>query len=83
MVWIYAQQLALIAFATVLLQAAGSGAAFETTVTLGLQVLVLFYVVGALLGEMARRVVEDSVTAEFRQTAAATSSSPTASPPTP
>lgn len=67
MVWVYAPQLGLIAFATVLLQAAISGAPFESSITTALLALVVFYILGALIGETARRVVEDSVLSEFRQ----------------
>lgn len=59
--WLFAQQLGLIAFATVLATHALSGAAFEPAIKQALGALMIFYGLGLVIGDLARRVVEDAV----------------------
>lgn len=61
----YACQLALIAFATTALQGLLRGAEFVNAVQSSLLVLMMFYVLGWILGELARRLVEESVQYEL------------------
>jgi len=57
----YAVRLALIAFATASIQGIATRAEFETALKLALGAAAAAFVVGWLCGEMARRVVEESV----------------------
>ena len=61
----FACQLALIAFATAAAQGVVSGAPFDPTLKTALVVVPVFYALGWILGELARRVVEENVQAEF------------------
>jgi hypothetical protein len=57
----YAVRLALIAFATAAVQGLFARCAFEPALKLALGAAGVFYVLGWVCGEMARRVVEESV----------------------
>lgn len=59
----FAVRLALIAFATAAIQGLVAGAAFQPAVKTALFVLAVFYGFGYVCGELARRVVEESVQA--------------------
>ena len=61
MAYDYAARLALIAFATAAIQGLATRAAFEPALKLALAAAVAAYVVGWVCGEMARRIVEESV----------------------
>ena len=61
----FANRLSLIAFATVTVRGLLSGSDFQGTLQAALLSLGAFYVVGFVLGELARRVVEESVDAEL------------------
>jgi VIT1/CCC1 family predicted Fe2+/Mn2+ transporter len=61
----FASQLGLIAFATAAIQGLISGAEFFKSVQTALLVLLVFYGLGLILGDLARRVVEESVLAEL------------------
>ena len=73
-------QLSLIAFATAAIQGLMSGADFQESVPGALVVLVVFYCVGWILGELARRLVEENAVAEV---AALTPQRAEAAPDTP
>ena len=60
----YGVRLATIAFATALLQGVIGGAGFSNTLQSGLLALAIFYGLGWLTGEVARRAVEESVAAK-------------------
>jgi hypothetical protein len=78
----YAVRLALIAFATTAVQGLVMRSDFEPTLKSALAATAVFYVLGWLCGEMARRVVEESV--QFnRSQAAALTSTPTPNSPNP
>ena len=57
----YAARLALIAFATAVIQGLATRAAFEPALKLALTAAAAAYILGWLCGEMARRIVEESV----------------------
>jgi hypothetical protein len=57
----YAVRLALIAFATAAIQGLVTRAEFQPALKLALGAAFAFYVLGWLCGEMARRIVEESV----------------------
>jgi hypothetical protein len=57
----YAVRLALIAFATASIQGIATRADFEPALKLALSAAAAAFVVGWLCGEMARRIVEESV----------------------
>ena len=59
----FAVRLASIGFATATLQGAINGAGFQSTLQIALVVLAAFYGLGFLCGEIARRIVEESVAA--------------------
>lgn len=59
----FAVRLAAIAFATATLQGVITGAEFQQTLKLALVILGVFYGLGYLCGEIARRIVEESVAA--------------------
>ena len=59
----FAVRLASIAFATATLQGVITGAGFQPTLKTALVVLAAFYGLGFLCGEIARRIVEESVAA--------------------
>ena len=61
MAHVYAVRLALIAFATAAIQGLAARAAFEPALKLALSAAAVCYVLGWLCGEMARRIVEESV----------------------
>lgn len=54
-------RLALIAFATASFQGVFRGSDFQESLTAALVCLILFYVVGHVCGELARRVIEENV----------------------
>lgn len=54
-----AARLAMIAFATASLNGALDGVAVEATLKAALQALAMFYVLGLLVGEVARHLVEE------------------------
>lgn len=57
-------QLSLIGFATITFQGLISGADFSSCFQSALLVLVVFYLLGVVLGELARRLVEENAVAE-------------------
>jgi len=59
----YATRLALIAFATSVLHGLILGGDFEACIKTALGIMAVFYGVGLMLGELARRLVEDSIEA--------------------
>ena len=61
----FASRLALIAFAAASLRGLTCGAAFGATIQTALVAMAIFYGLGLVLGELARRVVEEHVTAEW------------------
>jgi Na+/glutamate symporter len=69
----FAVRLALIAFATAAIQGLANRADFEAALKLALAAAAACYVLGWLCGELARRVVEESV----RRTAVAPAPVPT------
>jgi hypothetical protein len=76
-VWTFAGRLGSLAFAATALDAAWQGADLAAGVTAALGRLVLFFIIGAGLGEIARRLMEEVVQAEFaRWIAAAETPSP-------
>ncbi|MBI3861713.1 MAG: hypothetical protein HY290_07440 [Planctomycetia bacterium] len=76
----YAVRLALIAFATAVIQGLCTRAAFEPALKTALAATAAFYVLGWVCGEMARRLVEEGVERnEQRRAAAASGTVPAAS----
>ncbi len=61
----FASRLALIAFAAASLRGLISGAAFQGTLQAALVAMAVFYGLGLVLGDLARRVVEEHVLAEW------------------
>jgi hypothetical protein len=61
----FGYRLALIAFATATLRGALTGSDFEGTLHTALLAGAAFFVLGMICGELARRVVEEQVEAEF------------------
>jgi len=59
----YAVRLALIAFATAAIQGAVRQSGFEPALKFALTAAAAFYVLGWLCGELARRIVEESIPA--------------------
>ncbi len=76
----YALRLALIAFATAAIQGLLTGAEFQPALKLALGAAFAFYVLGWLCGEMARRIVEESVQMNRKPAAAPPDSSTQTSP---
>lgn len=76
----YGVRLALIAFATAAVQGAFTGAAFEPGLKFALAAAALFYGLGLVCGELARRIVIESVAAEFQPPASPETVSPTPIP---
>lgn len=60
-------RLALIAFATVALRGVLDGSEFQAALTLAIKVAVIFFGIGLIIGELARRLTEDMVTAKIRK----------------
>jgi hypothetical protein len=81
----FAVRLALIAFATAAIQGLANRADFEAALKLALAAAAACYVLGWLCGELARRVVEESVrrTTSNPVTVAAPVPTPTSAPQTP
>lgn len=67
----FASRLSMIAFATATMRGFISGTDFRTSIQMALVSMVVFYVVGRLIGELARRLVEDSLDAELAKMIAA------------
>ncbi|HUG89688.1 MAG TPA: hypothetical protein VML55_02570 [Planctomycetaceae bacterium] len=63
----FGYRLALIAFATATLRGALTGTDFEGTLQSALWAGVLFFALGMVCGELAGRVVEEQVEAEFER----------------
>ena len=61
----FAKRLALVAFATESIHGVIAGSDFQATLQTALVALVLLFVLGFLCGEVARRVVEESVQFQF------------------
>jgi uncharacterized membrane protein len=57
----FACRISLIAFATATIRGAISGADFEGTISAALLALALFFGIGLVCGELARRLVEEHV----------------------
>ena len=66
-VWQFATRVSMIAFATVCLRGMLLGSEFLGTIRTALLAGACFYCLGAILGEIARRVVEESVQSEFEK----------------
>ena len=66
----YACRFAMIAFGTTVLRGAMGGSDFEGTVWAALAATAVFYGLGFVLGELARRVVEEHAAAEWERQAA-------------
>lgn len=64
----YAARLAMIAFATANLQGMLSNSELVGTIQNGLLAAGLFFVLGYLIGNLAQKVVEESVEKELRET---------------
>ena len=64
---LFASRLSLIAFATVSVRGVITGAEFEGTLKSALFAAVVFYGLGLVVGELARRVIEDNVRSEFER----------------
>lgn len=62
-----ASRLALIAFATVALRGVLDSEEFQTVLILALKAGAAFFGVGLIIGELARRLVEDMVMAKIRK----------------
>jgi hypothetical protein len=75
----FAYRLSLIAFTTTTVRGLLSGADFYGTIQAALLALAVFYAAGLLMGELARRVVEESVDAEIARNIAASSQQTTGS----
>lgn len=60
-------RLALLAFATVALRGVLDGSEFRSTLKLALQVGAAAFGVGVIIGELARRLIEDAVLARVRK----------------
>jgi uncharacterized protein YqgC (DUF456 family) len=76
----YAVRLALISFATAAIQGLVMRADFESALKSALAAALAFYVLGWLCGEMARRIVAESVQLNRSQTADPTDTSTQNSP---
>jgi len=76
----YAVRLALIAFATAATQGLVTRAEFQPALKLALGAAFAFYLLGWLCGEMARRIVEESVQLKRNQAATAANTSTQTSP---
>lgn len=61
----FAARLSLIAFATVTTEAVISGEAFQPGVKAALTALALSYAIGLVVGDLARRVIEENAAVEF------------------
>jgi hypothetical protein len=61
----FASRLSLIAFATMSVRGIVTGADFEGALKTALLAAAAFYGLGLIVGEMARRVVEESVTKDL------------------
>jgi hypothetical protein len=68
----FASRLSLIAFATAIVQGLIDRADFQGTLQTALLLLAVFFGLGYVIGEIARRVVEEGVQAEFDRMASAT-----------
>ena len=67
MAWQFATRLAMITFATVCLRGMLLGSEFPGTIRSALYAGAGFYCLGVILGEIARRVVEESVQSELEK----------------
>lgn len=65
--WHFANRMTLITFATVCLRGVVSGAEFPGTIRAALLAGAAFYCLGAIVGEIAKRAVEESVTMDFEK----------------
>lgn len=63
---LFAARLALIAFAVTLADALFSSRAFYPSLSSALIKAVLFYGIGFVVGELARRIIEENAEAEFK-----------------
>lgn len=63
----YAFRLSLIAFATAALRGLMAGSDFEGTMQSALMILAAFFALGWIIGELARRVLEEQVEAAMPQ----------------
>ena len=73
--WQFATRISMITFATVCLRGMLSGSEFLGTIRTALFAGAGFYCLGVILGEIARRVVEESVQSEFEKLLATESKS--------
>jgi hypothetical protein len=60
-------RLALIAFATVALRGALDGSEFRTVLFLAIKIGVAFFGIGLIIGELARRLLEDMVISKIKK----------------
>ncbi len=71
----FAIRLSLIAFATTSVRGLINGADFQGTIQTALIATAVFYGLGFVLGELARRLVEENVRAEWKRRKAGNSES--------
>ena len=62
-----ASRLALIAFATVALRGVLDGSEFRTVLILAIKIGVAFFGIGLIVGELARRLLEDIVISKIKK----------------
>ena len=74
--------MSMITFATVCMRGVISGAEFAGTIQVALLSGAVFYCLGAIVGEIARRTVEESVQMEFDQLATLNLEPASGEPPT-
>ncbi len=75
--------MSMITFATVCLRGVISGAEFAGTIRTALLAGAVFYCLGALMGEIARRAVEENVQTEFEKLVTPESELSSGEPPMP
>jgi hypothetical protein len=74
----FANRLALIGFATITVRGLLAGSDFQGTIQAALLALAVFFAVGFVIGELARRVVEEAVDLEIARKFAASAPAPQA-----
>jgi hypothetical protein len=72
----FANRLALIGFATITVRGLLAGSDFPGTIQSALVALAVYFAVGFVIGELARRVVEEAVELEIARHFAATATTP-------
>lgn len=74
----FANRLALIGFATITVRGLLAGSDFQGTIQAALLAMAVFFAVGFVIGELARRVVEEAVDLEIARKLAANATAPPA-----